>query len=325
MPENSPLKAVLERDIDLLLLEELHCSPMFQAWLACRIFGASAVPAKLLGAWHSVTHPTLGESDLEAAFLDQGGYKIHVLIENKIDASFQPEQSLRYTKRGREYLDKKVCDSFKTVLICPTEYLRNLPEVESQFDSTLTYEAIRDWFLEASGLGARGEYKAAVITAGIQEARRGYQPIINRDVTDFWTKYWKLAEAIAPELEMPRPSAKPRRAGFVVFRPVGVSPGMRIVHKLGMHGSVDLEFAGMADKIERLKAKYGKHLEKDMRLFIAGKSAAVRIKVPVVDTLDDFDRQVSSVKIGIYAARKLYKWITKLPINHTRRRSSGKR
>lgn len=63
---------VSERDIDLLLLEELMVSRPFSSWLALRS-GLDLSPcAELVGAWHSVTHPTLGESDLIAVWAEPG-------------------------------------------------------------------------------------------------------------------------------------------------------------------------------------------------------------------------------------------------------------
>ena len=57
-------EAVAERDIDLLLIEELHVDSNFRSWFYELVWetGNHAVP--FLGAWHSLTHPEHGESDI---------------------------------------------------------------------------------------------------------------------------------------------------------------------------------------------------------------------------------------------------------------------
>lgn len=64
------IECIAERDIDLLLLEELHVSAAFRTWLVGQTFGPVVHCNTFLGAWHSVCHPTLGESDLVVRFED---------------------------------------------------------------------------------------------------------------------------------------------------------------------------------------------------------------------------------------------------------------
>src|SRR6478672_5986605 len=54
------IECVAERDIDLLLLEELHVSAAFRVWLVGQAFGQDVCCTRFLAAWHSVSHPTLG-------------------------------------------------------------------------------------------------------------------------------------------------------------------------------------------------------------------------------------------------------------------------
>lgn len=70
-PARAAWSSVLERDVDLLLLDLLHTSAAFQRWLLAEVardvpgVGAEGDHAEFLGAWHSVATPN-GESDLEA-------------------------------------------------------------------------------------------------------------------------------------------------------------------------------------------------------------------------------------------------------------------
>ena len=113
------IEAVAERDIDLLLLEEFHCSPAFRAWFGERVFGAESPRMELIGAWHSLTHPVLGESDPVLVENDSVERKRAVLIENKIGASPQPDQAARYAERGRLAAEKGTWHEFRTCIVAP--------------------------------------------------------------------------------------------------------------------------------------------------------------------------------------------------------------
>ena len=90
------IEYVAERDIDLLLLEELHSSASFRSWMIAHVLGPGFGAVAFVGAWHSLTDPGLGESDLVLLSKTPTGETIAILIENKIDAPPQPDQALRY-------------------------------------------------------------------------------------------------------------------------------------------------------------------------------------------------------------------------------------
>lgn len=97
MKTTNKVSSVTERDIDLLLLEELNVSEVFCRWFYNRVTGRRDTP-RCEGAWHSVSDAQLGESDLIAIY-DNG---VVVMLENKIDAAAQPEQGARYRRRGEK-------------------------------------------------------------------------------------------------------------------------------------------------------------------------------------------------------------------------------
>jgi len=53
-----------ERDIDLVLLEELNASSDFRFWWLQQVHIPEPCAWEFMGVWHSVSHPTLGESDI---------------------------------------------------------------------------------------------------------------------------------------------------------------------------------------------------------------------------------------------------------------------
>ena len=84
------IASVAERDIDLVVLEELSVSDEFRDWFSSRVYGAPVYQAEI-GAWHSVVSGALGESDVLFVFTSQLGQRIALLIENKISAPPQRE------------------------------------------------------------------------------------------------------------------------------------------------------------------------------------------------------------------------------------------
>ena len=117
------LKYVSERDIDLLLLEEIHVSERFRNWFIAQVCGPDVECNKFRGAWHSMSHGQFGESDLVVRFVDASGGIVAILIENKIDAPPQPDQALRYWLRVDAGIEKAFWQTFRTCIIAPELYL----------------------------------------------------------------------------------------------------------------------------------------------------------------------------------------------------------
>ena len=138
MHSRRPIDAVTEREIDLLLLMMLHCSPGFRAFLASRTAGAGDF--EFLGAWRGV-FDNLGESDLLALFKDANGQRIAVMIEDKIAAAFQPDQAARYRQRGERGLALDEWDRFVTCLCAPKAYSEPTGKGDT-WDAILAYEEI---------------------------------------------------------------------------------------------------------------------------------------------------------------------------------------
>ena len=96
------LYVVQERDINLLLLEEMHSSPDFVHWFGQHVGLQSPV---FNGAWCSVSNAD-GESDLLLRVL-VGSERVGVLIEDKIAAGEQLDQDKRYHMRGNQEVRDK--------------------------------------------------------------------------------------------------------------------------------------------------------------------------------------------------------------------------
>lgn len=296
-------KSIRERDVDLLLIEELTVTPPFREWLLDALEIDSRSVDEVLGVWHSVSDTELGESDVEVGLQLNGGRRLLLLIENKIDASFQDAQLQRYRERGRKAVDGN-WDEFSTVLFAPRSYLATARETDV-VDGTLAYEDVREWFDARDA--RRAAYKADVLTEAIEQNRRGYVSEPDEAVTAIHRQYWAIANEAFPELGMEQPDGVPSGNLWVRFKPRALPADVQLVHKMG-RGDVDLQFSGAAESAEEFVEKYEPQLEQDMRIERTGKSMAVRIAVPTIATEGAASDQDDEMRSGLAAAHRLLDW-----------------
>jgi hypothetical protein len=313
----NPFKFLRERDIDLLLVEEFYCSEYFRNWFIENTIGTRLYPSQFCGVWHSVMQNETGESDLEVDFLDADGKRWRVLIENKVNAEFQPKQALRYKERGEAYknnegdnLFRPACDEFYTVVIAPEKYIDKRLECQI-FNHSLAYEKLYNWFGNASDMGERGILKQKMIEAAIEQQSLGYQPQFNEVATQNWQLYYHWVQEIAPELGMRSPIQSKTSGTFICVKPPKVFPkGLVIIHKTE-NGSVDLQFPKKAEtdgEWEAFQEKFSSFLNSRMTIVKAGKSAAIRLPTLDIDITKDFGEQKGFVLKGILAAKELLYW-----------------
>lgn len=169
-PENQSIVRVYERVLDMLLLEEFCVSKPFQTWWLEQMGISWAGEHTFVEAHRSVID--LGrESDLVLKVDAPSGDRLAVLIEDKIAADAQPEQSLGYRKRGKEGIARGNWHQFVTCIVAPDWYLRAGPDVGG-YDRTISVESVRDW-LSTSGMDpARREFKLQILKAIIDVPSR---------------------------------------------------------------------------------------------------------------------------------------------------------
>ena len=103
------IDTTLERDIDLLIIEEFISDESF-ARIFLTAVGISE-PYIIEEAIHSKTDATLGESDI-VFILNTSGKRHALHIEDKIDAMAMPEQHNRYILRAQKDIVGVQYDSF---------------------------------------------------------------------------------------------------------------------------------------------------------------------------------------------------------------------
>ena len=296
-----PLSWLRERDIDLLICSELHFpeSPLHQLFMGAWNDGEG----QLVGAWVSY-QDSHGETDLLAAFTSGARYLV-LHIENKIDADFQPDQPERYVARAQRWREEMSPNvDVETMLLAPEDYFES--RGSEVFDRLLSYEEVIAGLADSGD--ARTNYLANTLRDGIESHRLGYKPEHNEATTLIWGAIWELSNSHAPQLRMRRPVSKPIGAGFIYFYDAeGVSAvetqrRVHIVYK-PTHGNADLQFGNMRE--EALHNATGSLLDSDMAIAQAGKSASIRIKVPLVDFARAPEEQADAIRQGLLASDRL--------------------
>ena len=133
------IDTTLERDIDLLIIEEFISDESF-----ARIFLTAAgirEPYIIEEAIHSKTDATLGESDI-VFILNTSGKRHALHIEDKIDAMAMPEQYNRYILRAQKDIAGGQYDSFSVLIVAPNKYLSHNKEAQKYIHPTLLKDTV---------------------------------------------------------------------------------------------------------------------------------------------------------------------------------------
>lgn len=289
------VESIRERDVDLIILEELSTDNAFCEWFI-RELGLPMLTS-INGAWRSIADFGLGETDILFSY-NSNGKKIFVLIENKLDASFQDEQYERYVKRANEYVNEKECDDAFVILIAPELYCEN----QNDFENKLTYEAIIDR-LEFVGT-KRNLFKSKLLQIATEKLRRGYQPVNSIPVQNFWQSYWLFKQERFPTFIMKRPEIVPHNSDWPMLYDNRLK-NIVFYHKL-RQGNTDATFKGFSDEVEfKIKqnipewAKFEKH----------NKSFSIRIFSGEIDRTQDFNKQIDKVINGLKNLERIRDWI----------------
>ncbi|MBZ9774021.1 PD-(D/E)XK nuclease family protein [Mesorhizobium sp. CO1-1-8] len=229
------LPRLYERDIDVLLQEELifnegvrrlfstalELDETFQV-LACRL---SVVDAS-------------GETDVLAT-ISVGSRRGFLLVENKIDASFQPRQPERYRERTANLVTSgESCEVAFCALIAPKNYIREEHADFAHFDAIVSYEDL------AAAIEAleepRSRHRATLLRRAVDQARHSYVLVEAPAVTSLWQRIYEIASSEYPTLEMKRPNDKGSNSSWVIFKG-SLPPKVTIDWKI-KKATVDLSF-----------------------------------------------------------------------------------
>ncbi|MDC3132627.1 PD-(D/E)XK nuclease family protein [Flavobacteriaceae bacterium] len=138
-----PVEAIQERDVDLILLEEFTTDNFFCEWFINEL-DLPKISEKL-GVWRSITGYGLGETDILFSYKSESKTS-YIMIENKLDASFQNKQYERYLQRAEKYVTDKSCDAAFTVLVALKLFCENQSELVNDLIRQARKQQIKiDW------------------------------------------------------------------------------------------------------------------------------------------------------------------------------------
>ncbi|ANW96165.1 hypothetical protein AXE80_07695 [Wenyingzhuangia fucanilytica] len=290
-----PVESIQERDVDLILLEELSTDNSFCEWFVREL----NLPhlSSVNGAWRSISAFGLGETDILFSY-NSNDQKIFLLIENKLDTKFQHEQFNRYLKRADEYLAQKECDNVFVILIAPNLYCEN----QSEFENYLTYEIIAE---RLKFIGTkRNLFKSNLLEIATEKLRRGYQPVNSVPVQSFWHLYWQFKEENYSSLIMKKPDIVPHNSDWPMLFDDRLK-NIVFYHKLGQ-GNTDATFKGFSEEVE---FKIKELLPKWAKLEKHSKSFSIRVFSGKIDRTQDFNKQLENVDNGLKNINRLRNWI----------------
>jgi hypothetical protein len=290
-----PIESIQERDIDLILLEELSTDNSFCEWFVQELNLPNFTQAN--GAWRSISAFGLGETDILFSY-NSNEKRIFVLIENKLDATFQLDQFYRYEKRAKLYIDKSRCDEAFCILTAPNLYCEN----QNYFDNYISYETIGKRLLFTGT--KRNIFKNELLNIAVEKLRRGYQPINSEIVQKFWKSYWNYKELKHPSLSMKQPGIVPHNSDWPILYDDKLKDVI-FYHKLGQ-GNIDASFRGFSEKIE---FKIREILPENTTLIKHSKSFSLRIFSGKIDRTREFDTQIIEVENGLNNIELIRNWL----------------
>ncbi|BBU56433.1 hypothetical protein KU6B_26980 [Mameliella alba] len=328
------LSHATERDIDLLLVEELYASVSFLIWIASR----AGLPSDAT-EWdvkHSKRRTrSRREIDIFVDIGGPGGRRNALLIENKLDATEQPDQAESY-REELEFLAEGFA-SASMIIVCPETYAVRHSEFTEKFDAVVSYEDIRDYFLRVAQksdreLARRYDYRAEILDQAINKYRRGYAPVPDKVVGDFNARYVELLSVVAPDIRpgssMKKP-ANPRESTSMIFDPNATLADLpkeirprRFAHELGRGSDrranyVAVTFAGWGAALPGIRTRLEADTVELGADFSAKSPTMVRpnpglvLSIPTgpVDNQGNFDTQIDALEDGMAVASELRRWL----------------
>ena len=290
---------VFERDVDLLLINSfINNEAFFKKFI--NKFGLTGY--ELVSLEHSLSDND-GESDVTIILTD-GNNKIALLIEDKIDAIAMPKQRDRYNLRGNKGVEKGFYDKYYVSIVAPQSYLDT--NVESKkYEYRISYEELIEMF-------GNDTYAVSILKQAIEEKKKGYVIVEDKNVTLFWQNYYEYVEENFPDLIIRRYDG-PRGAnawwpGFIL--PI---KGTKIDYKSD-RGFVDLSLDGLGEYYYEVSNLLDDKLEHDMSLVRTGKSLSIRIKVPIVHFNEEFSNYIDEIDISLIAVKRLSELLKKIDV-----------
>lgn len=334
------LSHATERDVDLLLVEELVVSREAAQWLSAQVGWKPKI-----GEW-SVSHSkrrtqNRREIDIELRLVGNNSNETAILlIENKLGESPQPGQAESYREECLSLVKKGACRFAASILFCPGDYQNVQRDFARKFDSVVHYENFAEFLGSRASqckstepeLHARLTFRIELLKQAIGKLRRGYEPVPLPHLGTFNSQYVALLAKLAPSI-LPGPSmlkaANPAESVSMIYDhvktfealPPNIRP-RRFAHEFGRGQShranyVAVAFGGWGRKLETFKEALQADLGESAYRLEADRPSAKRpnpalriiMATPPVDNHGLFEMQRFAIESGMREAVKLQKWL----------------
>jgi hypothetical protein len=322
------LTHAIERDIDLLLVEEFKCNRAFTAWVSGRVWPGTTIAESEIVHSKRRTH-TRREIDLCLNLTTDIGGRASLLIENKLEADDQPRQAESYREEAGILITQGRAQCTATMIVCPAAYRAENPGFIAGFDSIITYEEIVS-FLQAQAdreihreLAMRLVHRCDLLCQAIKKKRRGYERVpvaaigtFNRDYVDLCRKRFP---GLIPGPAMLRPEV-PGESVTMIFAAETLPkatwlPQTRLVHQL-REANANINFYTWGDAFEAIALDLRRDLQGTGFTLSAtvnrrkgGRSGLmVCVPTPPVDNQRPFADQTGAILQGMGAADRLRGW-----------------
>lgn len=305
-----PSRSIQECQIDLLLEEEFAAEPQFvRSFLAECKFKYEFIRVDQVS--HSVSDKH-GEADL-VVIIDARNevgddIKFALLIEDKINASFQPEQGERYKYRGDEGKEHGIWNGFLTVLVAPASYIKNAHD----FNAEVTLEKIKEWVCPSDP--ARKIFKQKKIDEAIQKKNSTGVQIVDVNMTIFRENYYNYLMDFNKRygLDFSTRAPGPIYYGdtWFILKSVAYLPEWAEIRHMMPSGNIEINFKKRNLSNELL---LNNMIDSDMLLTTTGinnQHATIRIKVPTIKQFDSFEREHLKVEAVLLNAKRLLDFFT---------------
>ncbi len=285
---------VSERDMDLLLLEELVSSKEFLDIFLSKV---NLIGATVCSVQQSKTDVKLGESDITIV-VNKDNIKYGLLIEDKIDAKAQPNQYGRYVARGEDGKAIGEYDEFFVFIVAPKSYLESNDEAQ-KYPYKVEYEECLLHFQNKDD--NRSKFKIQHIEQAIEKQKKGYQVQEVPAITEFWNQLYGYC--CEKQIDMyPVNGPKGARSRWPQFK----TPlkGTELYYKSDQ-GVVVLQFNGKSSESSRLKSSLAEWKTPKMHWNKTGNSESLYIKVDEIDFRESFEDALPKLPYVLDAVEEL--------------------
>jgi len=260
----------IERDIDMLMAEELRVNARFGRWVMDK-FGASGeliFPAVTSNV--SVVEDG-SEADVVATFRTKSGLVHRLFVENKIDAILMPEQLERYLRRAEGEVRRQLIARFSILFFAPSSYLNTkLPDRVKQTSFEEAAKALE------SEQDLRLQYRASLLMRALPirtpATRDAHVVATDPYIKEWWDSVYAMLEREFQGFFLHK-TRYPRSVYFAPETP-GQARYLRVDFK-GHKGEVDLAFKNVS--VVALRERVSKINDLPGQIVSNGKSSAIQI------------------------------------------------